>query len=180
MVDADLSKYFDTMPHDELMSSIAHRIVDANMSRLINQWLKAPVETTGADGGTRMEGGKASKMGVPQGRVISPLVANLYMNRFLKYWRRTGKGEAWDAHIINYADEFVILSRGYAAEAPRPRKGKPGVDRRCDDASRVDPEPDEDPAVRCTDGPVRLSGLQLRPASPLAATPMVHRGFPVG
>jgi RNA-directed DNA polymerase len=47
------------------------------------------------------------------GGVISPLVANLYMNRFLKYWRRTAKGEAWDAHIINYADEFVILCRGF-------------------------------------------------------------------
>src|ERR1022692_419047 len=117
VVDADLSKYFDTIPHPELMGSIARRIVDANMLRLIKQWLKAPVETTGEGGGKRMEGGKASKMGVPQGGVISPLVANLYMNRFLKYWRQTGKGEAWDAHIINYADDFVILSRGYAAEA---------------------------------------------------------------
>jgi hypothetical protein len=60
------------------------------MLGLIKQWLKAPVETTGADGGTRMAGGKASKMGVPQGGAISPLVANLYMNRFLKYWRQTG------------------------------------------------------------------------------------------
>jgi RNA-directed DNA polymerase len=117
VVDADLSKYFDTIPHPELMGSIARRIVDANMLRLIKQWLKAPVETTGGAGGKRMEGGKASKMGVPQGGVISPLVANLYMNRFLKYWRQSGKGEAWDAHIINYADDFVILSRGYAAEA---------------------------------------------------------------
>ena len=49
--------------------------------------------------------------------VISPLVANLYMNRFLKYWRQSGRGEAWQAHVINYADDFVILSRGYAAEA---------------------------------------------------------------
>jgi len=84
---------------------------------LIKQWLKAPVETTAGDGGARMKGGKANKMGVPQGGVISPLVANLYMNRFLKYWRQTGKGEAWDAHVINYADDFVILSRGHAAEA---------------------------------------------------------------
>ena len=117
VVDADLSKYFDTIPHPELMRTIARRIVDTDMLGLIKQWLKAPVETTGADGGTRMEGGKASKMGVPQGGVISPLVANLYMNRFLKYWRQSGKGEAWDAHVINYADDFVILSRGYAAEA---------------------------------------------------------------
>jgi RNA-directed DNA polymerase len=135
VVDADLSKYFDTIPHPELMRTIARRIVDPGVLGLIKQWLKAPIETTGADGGTRMEGGKASKMGVPRGGVISPLVANLYMNRFLKYGRQTGKGEAWDAHVINYADDFVILSRGHAAEAPRLRKGKPGVDRWCDDAS---------------------------------------------
>ena len=117
VVDADLSKYFDTIPHHELMLSIARRIVDPGMLWLIKQWLTAPVETTGGDGTRRMEGGKANRQGVPQGGVISPLVANLYMNRFLKYWRQTGKGEAWDAHIINYADDFVILSRGHAAEA---------------------------------------------------------------
>ena len=117
MVDADLSKYFDTIPHDELMQSLARRIVDPDMLRLIKQWLKAPVETTGGDGGKRLEGGKASRQGVPQGGVISPLIANLYINRFLKYWRQTGRGEAWQAHVINYADDFVILSRGHAAEA---------------------------------------------------------------
>jgi RNA-directed DNA polymerase len=87
------------------------------MLALIKQWLTAPVETADGDGTRRMEGGKASRQGVPQGGVISPLVANLYMNRFLKYWRQTGRGEAWDAHVINYADDFVILSRGHAAEA---------------------------------------------------------------
>jgi RNA-directed DNA polymerase len=117
VVDADLSKYFDTIPHDELMLSIARRIVDRDMLRLIKQWLKAPVETTGADGKRRMEGGKASRHGTPQGGVISPLVANLYMNRFLKHWRQSGKGEVWQAHVINYADDFVILSRGHATEA---------------------------------------------------------------
>lgn len=117
VVDADLSKYFDTIPHHELMLTIARRIVDPDMLRLIKQWLKAPVETTGDDGKRRMEGGRASTRGTPQGGVISPLVANLYMNRFLKHWRQSGKGEAWQAHIINYADDFVILSRGHAAEA---------------------------------------------------------------
>ncbi|MDR3538685.1 MAG: group II intron reverse transcriptase/maturase [Acetobacteraceae bacterium] len=117
VVDADLSKYFDTIPHDELMLSIARRIVDPDMLRLIKQWLKTPVETTDPDGKRRMEGGKASRQGVPQGGVISPLVANLYMNRFLKHWRQTGRSEAWQAHVINYADDFVILSRGHAAGA---------------------------------------------------------------
>jgi RNA-directed DNA polymerase len=117
VVDADLSKYFDTIPHNGLMQSIARRIVDSDMLRLIKQWLKAPVETTDGDGRKRMEGGRASRQGVPQGGVISPLIANLYMNRFLKYWRQTGRGEAWKAHVINYADDFVILSRGHAEEA---------------------------------------------------------------
>ena len=117
VVDADVSKYFDTIPHHELMLSIARRIVDRDMLALIKQWLTAPVETTDTDGKRRMEGGKASRRGVPQGGVISPLVANLYMNRFLKYWRRSGKGELWNARVINYADDFVILSRGHAAEA---------------------------------------------------------------
>jgi RNA-directed DNA polymerase len=117
VVDADLSQYFDTIPHHELMLSIARRIVERDMLRLIKQWLKAPVETTDGGGRRRMEGGKASRQGTPQGGVISPLVANLYMNRFLKHWRQSGRGKAWQAHVINYADDFVILSRGYAADA---------------------------------------------------------------
>jgi RNA-directed DNA polymerase len=117
VVDADLSKYFDTIPHRELMQTLARRIVDADMPRLIRQWLKAPVETTDGNGRRCLEGGRASRLGVPQAGVISPLIANLYMNRFLKHWRRTGKGEAWQAHVINYADDFVFLSRGHAAEA---------------------------------------------------------------
>jgi RNA-directed DNA polymerase len=117
VVDADLSKYFDTIPHCDLIQSVACRIVDGDMLRLIKQWLKAPVETTDGNGRRYMEGGKASTCGVPQGGVISPLMANLYMNRFLKYWRQSGRGEAWQAHIINYADDFVILTRRHAAEA---------------------------------------------------------------
>jgi RNA-directed DNA polymerase len=117
VVDADLSKYFDTIPHQDLMRSLARRVVDADMLWLVKQWLKAPVETTGGDGRKRLGGGKANRQGVPQGGVISPLIANLYMNRFLKHWRQTGKGDAWKAQVINYADDFVILSRGHAAEA---------------------------------------------------------------
>jgi RNA-directed DNA polymerase len=64
-----------------------------------------------------MSGGKNSKCGTPQGGVASPLLANIYMNRFLKHWRLTGRGEAFRAHIVNYADDFVILSQRTAAEA---------------------------------------------------------------
>ena len=117
VVDADLSKYFDNIPHRDLLCCVARRIVDRNILVLIKMWLKAPVEERDGDGGRRMTGGKCSTCGTPQGGVASPLLANLYMNRFLKHWRTTGRGEAYRAHIVNYADDFVILSRGYAAEA---------------------------------------------------------------
>jgi RNA-directed DNA polymerase len=117
VVDADLTKYFDTIPHDQLMRSVARRIVDKHILRLIKMWLRAPVEETDKDGRKRLTGGKQHKKGTPQGGVISPLLANLYMNRFLKYWRLTGQGRRLKAHVVAYADDFVILSRGYAQEA---------------------------------------------------------------
>ena len=117
VVDADLSKYFDTIPHDELLRSVAARIVDRHVLGLIKMWLKAAVEETAPDGRRRLSGGKQSTCGTPQGGVISPLLANRYMNRFLRHWRNQGRGEAFQAHVVNYADDFVILSRGYAAEA---------------------------------------------------------------
>jgi RNA-directed DNA polymerase len=117
VVDADLSKYFDTIPHDELLCSVASRIVDRHVLRLIKLWLKAPVEETDPDGRRRMSGGKRSTCGTPQGGVISPLLANRYMNRFLRHWRHQERGEVFQAHVVNYADDFVILSRGHADEA---------------------------------------------------------------
>jgi len=117
VVDADLSKYFDTIPHRELIQCVARRIVDRDMLRLIKMWLKVPVEERDKNGKTRMSGGQSSTCGTPQGGVISPLLANLYMNRFLKYWRITGRSEAFKAQVVNYADDFVILSRRHATEA---------------------------------------------------------------
>jgi len=117
VVDADLSKYFDTIPHRELLLSVARRIVDRDVLRLIKMWLKVPVEERDEDGNRRLTGGKSSSRGTPQGGVISPLLANLYMNRFLKYWRISGRSETFQARVVNYADDFVILSRGSAAEA---------------------------------------------------------------
>ena len=117
VVDADLSKYFDTIPHcgAAALCGATHR--RRHVLRLIKLWLKAPIEERDADGKRRMTGGKRSRCGTPQGGVVSPLLANLYMNRFLKHWRLTGRGEAFRAQIIAYADDFVILSRGHAAEA---------------------------------------------------------------
>jgi RNA-directed DNA polymerase len=117
VVDADLSKYFDTIPHRELMQSVARRIVDRNVLRLIKMWLKTPVEERDDDGKRRMSGGRRSTCGTPQGGVISPTLANVYMNRFLKYWRQSGRSAACKAHVVSYADDFVILSRGHAEEA---------------------------------------------------------------
>jgi RNA-directed DNA polymerase len=117
VVDADLSGYFDSIPHDALLKSVARRVADGQVLRLIKLWLKAPVEERDGDGTRRMSGGKSSRRGTPQGGVISPLLANIYMNRFLKHWRLSGCSEGLRAHVVAYADDFVILSRGHAAEA---------------------------------------------------------------
>ena len=117
VVDADLSRYFDSIPHDDLLKSVARRVADRHVLRLIKMWLKAPIEERDGDGKRRIVGGKGNKRGTPQGGVVSPLLANIYMNRFLKHWRLTGCGEAFRAHVVAYADDFVILSRGRAAEA---------------------------------------------------------------
>src|SRR6202140_241859 len=91
VVDADLSKYFDTIPHSDLLRSVARRVVDRQVLRLIKLWLKSPIEERNGEGMRRMTGGEGSPCGTPQGGVVSPLLANVYMNRFLKHWRITGR-----------------------------------------------------------------------------------------
>ena len=115
VVDADLSKFFDTIPHDQLMQSVARRIVDRRMLALIKAWLSVSVVMTDDRGRKRVEPG--GRRGTPQGGVISPLLANIYMHRYLRHWRERGCGERFQARIVNYADDFVILSRGRAEEA---------------------------------------------------------------
>ena len=121
VVDADLSKYFDTIPRVELLKSVARRVVDAKVLRprvkSPGVWLRAPVEERDGAGKRRTSGGKGNRKGTPHGGVVSPLLANLYMNRFLKFWRVKECGKTFRAHVVNYADDFVILSRGKADEA---------------------------------------------------------------
>lgn len=111
VVDADLSSYFDTIPHGPLLQSVARRISDGKVLRLIKAWLKVPVESTDDEGRTIHTGGKRSSRGTPQGGVISPLLANIYIHRLLKAWTKFDLEERLGARIINYADDLVIVCR---------------------------------------------------------------------
>jgi RNA-directed DNA polymerase len=116
VVDADLSKYFDTIPHSELMRCVARRGSDGKMLHLIKMWLKAPVEETDERGNRRMSGGKKSTRGTPQGGGASPLLANIYRHRFIKAFRKYALDLRYGAVLVTYADDFVILCRHGAAE----------------------------------------------------------------
>lgn len=117
VVDADFSRYFDTIPHAELMTSLARRIADKAVLHLIKMWLKVPVQEKDEQGRRRFTGGKRSKQGTPQGGVISPLLANIYINRLLKAFAKSDLMRRCEAQIVNYADDFVVLCRpGRAAE----------------------------------------------------------------
>lgn len=117
VVDADLTKYFDRIPHGDLLKEVERRIADVHLLALIRSWLKAPAEERDERGNRRLSGGKDNHRGTPQGGVISPLLANIYMHRYLRAWRERGKGTVFQARLVNYADDFVILSRGHARDA---------------------------------------------------------------
>jgi RNA-directed DNA polymerase len=118
VVDADLSGYFDSIPHAELMKSVARRVSDGRLLGLIKSWLEAPVEEVDARGRKqRTTRNKDEGRGTPQGAPLSPLLANLYMRRFILGWKVQGHQRRLDAHIVNYADDFVICCRGTAEKA---------------------------------------------------------------
>ncbi|HVH69565.1 MAG TPA: group II intron reverse transcriptase/maturase [Candidatus Dormibacteraeota bacterium] len=118
IVDADLSGYFDSIPHSDLMKSVARRIVDGAMLHLIKVWLEAPVEETDEHGKKhRSTRNRDDGKGTPQGDPISPLLSNLYMRRFVLGWKKLGHEKRLEARIVNYADDLVICCRSRAEEA---------------------------------------------------------------
>jgi group II intron reverse transcriptase/maturase len=117
VIDADLSSYFDTIPHAKLMAVIAERIVDGPVLGLVRQWLKAPVIEEDTRGKRRPTGGKGNRRGTPQGGVASPLLANLYLHLLDRIWVRHDLERRLGARLVRYADDAVILCR-HGTEKP--------------------------------------------------------------
>ena len=115
-VDADLSDYFGQIPHAELLKSVARRVSDGRMLGWVKAWLEMAVEEDDGKGGTRRTNrARRKRKGTPQGSPISPLLSNLYMRRFILGWRVLGYARRFKAHIVNYADDFVVLGQAPSA-----------------------------------------------------------------
>jgi RNA-directed DNA polymerase len=119
VVDADLADYFGSIPHAEMMRSLARRIADRRVLHLLKMWLECPVEETDPRGRKRRTTeAKDKRRGIPQGSPISPLLANLYMRRFVLAWKKLGLERKLGSRIVTYADDLVILCKhGKAEEA---------------------------------------------------------------
>jgi group II intron reverse transcriptase/maturase len=113
VIDADLSKYFDTIPHTKLMAVVAERIVDGAILDILQKWLKATVIEEDENGKRRtIGGGKGNRRGTPQGGVISPLLANLYLHLLDRIWERHNIERRYGARLVRFADDMVILCKG--------------------------------------------------------------------
>lgn len=109
--DADLQAYFDTIPHDKLLQCVERRVADRSVLRLLRQWLEAPVEERDENGRPKRSR-PTQGIGTPQGGVISPLLANLYLHWFdVRFHRQYGPGKWAKARLIRYADDFVIMAK---------------------------------------------------------------------
>jgi RNA-directed DNA polymerase len=118
--DADLAGYFDSIPHDKLMACLRMRVVDGGVLRLIRQWLNAPVVEPSKDG--KPPTVKRNDRGTPQGGVLSPLLANVYLHWFDHVFQRTDGPAQWaKAKLIRYADDFVVLASRSRGMSPRLR-----------------------------------------------------------
>jgi RNA-directed DNA polymerase len=121
VVDADLRDYFTSIPHSPLMRSLSRRIADGRMLHVIKCWLTAPVVEYIDGRPVQTTEARRTKRGTPQGGVVSPLLANCYFRRFLLAWHNHGHQDQLDAHVVNYADDFVICCRPGNAEAAMTR-----------------------------------------------------------
>jgi group II intron reverse transcriptase/maturase len=118
VVDADLSEYYETIPHSELLQSVARRVVDRRVLHLIKMWITAAVEDTDERGNKkRTTRNRDEKRGLPQGSPLSPLLSNLYMRRFVLGWKRLGYEKQFGGKIVTYADDLVICCKRGADEA---------------------------------------------------------------
>lgn len=112
VVDADLSNYFNTIPHGALLRCVSRRIADGKVPALVKAWLRVPVEERKRGrANPRTTEARDSSRGTPQGGVISPLLANIYFRRFILAWKKFGLDRQTDSVIVNYADDFVICCR---------------------------------------------------------------------
>ena len=118
VVDADLADYFGSIPHAELLKSVSRRIVDRRVLHLIRMSLDCPVEETDNRGRkTRTTEARDKRRGIPQGSPLSPLLANIYMRRFVLGWKMLGLERRLGTRLVTYADDLVILCRRGKAEA---------------------------------------------------------------
>jgi len=111
VVDADLSDYFNTIPHGALLRCLSRRIADGQVLSVIKQWLRVPVVERTEDGERRTKEAADKNRGVPQGGPASPMLANLYFRRFILAWKQFGHERQLQAHVVNYADDLVICCR---------------------------------------------------------------------